>query len=80
MLSISKLANKSMINEESEKSFFKLAEFDRLQIDKYVVEHNLSRWNLTIGSTRIKGDKIQIDVGIPYSEMAINVEETINDS
>ena len=68
-----------MINDESEKSFFKLAEFGRIHADKYIVEHNLSKWKLNISNCRVKGDRIHLDIGVPYSEMNLEVSETEND-
>lgn len=64
---------------EDEKSFFKLCEFDLLQVDKYVIQHNLNHWRLYIYDSRLKGNQIQLQINVPYAEMNIEIEEKISD-
>lgn len=53
---------------------------DRLQVDKYVIEHNLEKWNMSIAGVRLKGLMIQVDIVVPYAEMILEVIEKRNDS
>lgn len=69
----------SMSKQEDEKSFLKLCEFDRLQVDKYTIEHNLNKWKITIAEARMKGNHIQLQITVPYAEMNIEIEERMQD-
>lgn len=64
--------------EDAEKSFFKLCEFERFQVDKYVIEHDLHKWKLQL-KYKMKGDKIQLEVYVPYAEMNLELKETQKD-
>jgi len=68
-----------MNNDEAEKSFFKLCELDILHIDKYTIEHNLTKWNLNISSAKLKGNQIQLDIIVPYAELVLEIEERVSD-
>ena len=68
-----------MNKNEDEKSFFRLCEFDCLQVDKYQIQHNLKRWGLYIYDVRLKGSQIQLQINVPYAEMQIEVEEKTED-
>ena len=73
------IVSTNMNKNEDEKSFFKLCQFDLLQVDKYTVQHNLNHWRLYIYDARLKGDQIQLQINVPYAEMNIEVEEKVSD-
>lgn len=58
-----------------EKSFFKLAEFEKYK-DIY---HNLNQWNIFIESMENKAGQIEIYFVVPYSEMSLEINEIKKD-
>lgn len=68
-----------MNKNEDEKSFFRLSELVKIQVDKYTIEHNLNRWKMEICEAKIKSDQIQLHINVPYGEMNLSVEEKKND-
>jgi hypothetical protein len=72
--------SQQQICDEAEKSFFKCAELQKLVIDqKTTIEHNLNKWNMTVWSACIKGNRIYVDIVVPYSEMHLEVVERQTD-
>lgn len=78
--------DKSMMSElnqecsEDEKSFLTLCELESLMVDKFVIKHNLNKWNLTISNCKLKANNtIQIDIVVPYTEMNLDAEHRPND-
>lgn len=66
----------STIVDEAEQSFFRLCEFEQLQVDKFTIKHNMSNWKMTIGSSSFKDNKLHIQIAPPYAEMHLSVKET----
>lgn len=58
-----------------EESFFKLCNFDTYN----TIQHNLKNWNIRIDNWENKAGQIEVNFIVPYSEMKIELVESMND-
>lgn len=64
----------------SDKNFLSHCNFDKIISNQFVLEHNLSKWNIKINDYKIKNNQWCITISMPYKEMDIELKEYNEDS